>query len=1131
MQSNWRKTALWAAFGVAAIGASVAAVGDLGPDVDPVYFALPLQPETGNPVDCTDGAGPALGLGYPIGVRLDGKGVGEWDIYLPLSGSGYGQAVAHGGAAPGGAFAFAGTIEVTDVAGDTNSINFTSTFGVNGVIVKAGSGGDKQTSSVYAYVRPPNVVALQALGWPNPENAYTGPSIEDDDLDSPANVTQQGISHVDVCIDPQPTVTKTVDLGWKRWQDWQLIKTVNGQEAVSFDLDVGQNVDVDYDVVATPINQRRRFRAEGQITISDPLDRGFALDGVSDSIVIDGNPFTATLIDQGAFESFSCAPVDDATSAIFSCSYAIELASADYPNVAAGDSVVNTADVTLSFNGQQTQLTYTTPGTVFATDPDASYGDELVVDDDLLPANPDHVFPSGGPWSYPLNFACPDPGKSKRVNTVTGVYTTGGTPATVSVNDAATVDLNCFALPTVDKTASGTAERKYTWDMTKTVTPTAVSLFDGDSHALSYTVEATRSAADNTINVSGVITIRDAAERAFLAPVVSDVVSFGAAQFPAMVGACAPDATAGNGIVFTCAYSVTIDPEANPGVDFSGGSNLVKVALTKSDGSKTYNLEFIKAFAVAAPVVTGDVLTVTDPMAGAGSPHQFSDSGTWNYDHTATCDPAKKYEYGFKIENTATGTYGNADPIVRKASVDVKCHAVVVKKAAKTKFKRDYDWTADKKIVVDPADAKVQSAGTCVVAPIADGSIYNGFKLCNNAVLKLDPNGVYDTVYRLQATRSVQSESDFVVYGDIQATWPASAPTPVFVPAIPSDTLYFNGGATQSVTPTCTAMAATSLTCRYNALVADGTAGYNLAKITRQRQCYSVAGVATPCAGTSMYASNQAAFNFNVMPTETDACASMSDLFNETGLGLNLGAGFGWTVAPNICATTTKYVTGDIFSGATLLGNLNILASWIKPAQVADGTCRFQVPNELFVDFANGQQRSDLALINVTVPKLCKLPGCTYTQGYWKTHAKYAAKPQFAKKRDKTWDLIDGAGTLNENAPFIYIGGNTYNSGYSYIQVMWTPPKGNAYYLLAHQYIAAKLNTLAGAGTTAQVASAIVQAEAMFQAHANPNDAWWKNATNRANAIALAGILGSYNEGKTGPGHCSVSPVSIIASR
>lgn len=1117
MQSNWRKTALWAAFGVAALGGAVAAVGDLGPDVDPVYFALPLQPATGNPVECMAGSGQTLGLGYPIGIRLDGKGVGMWDIYVPLSGSGQGQAVAHGAAPPAGALAFAGTITVTDVAGDSNSINFTSTFGVSGVIVKAGSGGDKQTASAYAYVRPPNVAALQALGWPNPENAYTGPLDEDDDLDSPTNVTQ-GISHIDICVDPQPTVSKTVDLSWERAQDWQLVKTVNGQESVSFDLDVGESTTVQYDVVANPVNQRQRFRSEGVITVSDPLGRGFTLAQATDTITIAGTQYVATLADKGAFESFSCAPVDDASTVIFRCSYAIEV-----DNAAPGAAVVNRADVRLSFNGADTDISYVTPASSFGAEPDASYGDELSVDDDLLGANPDHVFPTQGPWTYPMDLACPEPGNHQRVNTVLGTYDSESGNKTVS--DSATAGWRCFALPTVYKTASGSGTRKYTWDMTKVVTPTAVSLFDGDSHALAYTVEATRSAADNSVTVSGLITIRDPAERAFLAPVVTDVVSFGAAQFPAAVGACTADNIAGNSVVFTCPYSVTIDPEANPGVSFTNGSNHVHVALTKADSSKTYQLDFDKAFTVAAPVVTGDTLTVDDTMAGQ---HVFTDSGTWNYPGNATCDPAKKAEYGFKIDNTATGTFDGGEPIVRSASVDVQCHTVVLKKAAKTSFKRDYDWSADKKIVVDLADARVQSPGTCLAAPISDGSAYNGFALCNNAVLKLEPTGFYDTVYRLQATRTVQSESDFRVYGDIQATWPAAAPAPVFAPAVPSDTLYFSDATTQAVTPTCTAMAATSLTCRYSATVPGKTGGYNLAKLNRTRQCYTAAGVPSPCNGASMYTSNQAAFNFNVTPAETDACATMKDLFNDSALGLNLGAGFGWTVAANICATTTRYVTGTITNGVIILGSLDIHASWIKPAQVTDMTCRFQVPNELFVDFAGNQQKHDLAMISVNVPKLCKLPGCTYTQGYWKTHVKYAAKPQFARKRDKTWDLIDGAGTLNENAPFI---DGTYNSGYSYIQVMWTPPKGNAYYQLAHQYIAAKLNTLAGAGTTPQVASAIAQVEAMFRAHINPNDAWWSNATNRSNAIALAGILGSYNEGKTGPGHCSVSPASIIAAR
>lgn len=1114
MRSNWRtKTALWAAMGVVTVGGVYAAVGDVGPDVEPVYFALPLQSPTGNPVDCTIGGGQTLGLGYPIGVRIDGNGIGEWDLYIPLSGSGYGVSVPHGGAAPGGAYAFAGTITITPVAGDSNSINFESTFGVNAMIVKAGSQGNPQASSVYAYVQPPNVASLQTLGWPNPENPYTGPLAEDDDLDSPPDTG--GVSHVDVCLDPQPTVTKTVDLSWKRWQDWTLVKTVNGQPAVSFELDVGEDVNVLYEVVATPVNQQRRFRAEGEIVISDPLNQGFALSAVTDTIVIDGNPFVATLADQGDFESFACAPVDDATNAIFSCAYAIELSGADYPNLAAGDTVVNTAEVTLSLNGNDTEISYTTPAELFAVNPDASYGDSLAVDDDLLPANPDHTFPADGPWTYPMNFACPDPGDKQRVNTVTGTYTTPG--GTGSVMDSAMVDLRCFALPTVDKTANGSATREYTWDFTKSVTPTDVTMYDGDSHALEYTIEATRSAADNEVEVSGVITIRDAAERAFQTPsgmAINDVVTFDGQNFPATVGACVPDANAGDGVIFTCPYSLTVDADAWPGIDFGSGVNHVHVDLTKADASKTYPLDFDQPFMVAAPVVTGENLTVTDPMAGAGSPHVFTDSGTWNYGHVAECDPARQESYDYTIDNTATGTYGSAPPIVRMASVDVHCRTVEVTKDATTRYDRDYDWDANKHVVVDPADTeRVENAGSCLPDPIASGP-YAGLMLCDDVVLTLPEGGVYQTVYRLSATRTIQEETGFAVSGTISIGWPGAAPTPVFVPPTPSDTLHFDGGATHAVNPTCGAMGASSLECTYDASVADKTAGYNEASITRQRQCYDAQGVPSACNGTSQYVSNQAPFAFGEPTGVTDECAAVDDLFNDGGL--NLGNTFGWTVSGEICDSTNQFVTGEITVMGSVLGSLDILAAWIPQSSIDDGTCEFMVPNVMSVLF-NGQTTSDESIVSVKVPSLCNR-GCTYTQGYWKTHANYSPKAQFGQKRDATWDLI---GPDAEDTLF-------YDSGRSYIQVMWTAPKGNAYYQLAHQYIAAKLNTLMGSSAPAAVADAIVQAEAMFAAHGDPSDAWWSDSANRSAAIALAATLAAYNEGETGVPHCSMDAATVI---
>ena len=44
-------------------------------------------------------------------------------------------------------------------------------------------------------------------------------------------------------------------------------------------------------------------------------------------------------------------------------------------------------------------------------------------------------------------------------------------------------------------------------------------------------------------------------------------------------------------------------------------------------------------------------------------------------------------------------------------------------------------------------------------------------------------------------------------------------------------------------------------------------------------------------------------------------------------------------------------------------------------------------------------------------------------------------------------------------------------SGQSYYEVLWTPPAGNVYYNLAHQYIAADLNRLNGANFSAAQAA------------------------------------------------------------
>jgi hypothetical protein len=132
--------------------------------------------------------------------------------------------------------------------------------------------------------------------------------------------------------------------------------------------------------------------------------------------------------------------------------------------------------------------------------------------------------------------------------------------------------------------------------------------------------------------------------------------------------------------------------------------------------------------------------------------------------------------------------------------------------------------------------------------------------------------------------------------------------------------------------------------------------------------------------------------------------------------------------------------------------------------------------------------------------------GCTLTPGYWKTHSKYGPAPY-----DETWGLI------GEDTGF-------FLSGQSYYDVLWTEPKGNAYYILAHAYIAAELNELNDADFSV-AEDAFEQATNLFEAY-TPEDVdgmkGGKNADKETRAlfVSLAEILDDYNNGIIGPGHC-----------
>jgi hypothetical protein len=187
------------------------------------------------------------------------------------------------------------------------------------------------------------------------------------------------------------------------------------------------------------------------------------------------------------------------------------------------------------------------------------------------------------------------------------------------------------------------------------------------------------------------------------------------------------------------------------------------------------------------------------------------------------------------------------------------------------------------------------------------------------------------------------------------------------------------------------------------------------------------------------------------------------------------------TVTENVPAGyTASFVETTLINGVTTVGGT---VNGTSGSAVVDGT-----HGALFV------------FTNTPVPPPSN--GCTLTLGYWKTHP-------------EDWDQAGDPNTAS------FITGTTfYNSGKTYLEILNTPPAGGtAYIILAHQFIAAELNVGAGASTTPAVDAALSGAAAYFAGA--PAGIPKPTGALRDQLISWADILDSYNNGFTGPGHCS----------
>lgn len=341
-------------------------------------------------------------------------------------------------------------------------------------------------------------------------------------------------------------------------------------------------------------------------------------------------------------------------------------------------------------------------------------------------------------------------------------------------------------------------------------------------------------------------------------------------------------------------------------------------------------------------------------------------------------------------------------------------------------------------------------------------------KSADQADLLLPPDQEFLVTYEVTVNTSA-TDSDWAVSGEIWISNPNpnQDATLTMVSDVVSPDTVVNVNC-----PSFTVPAGGSLHCTYGPVsLPDGSTRTNTATASLQNYNYDPEGNATADDTTDFSGSANVDFS-NATINEVDECIDVSD----TNVG-SLGT---------VCAGEAP----KTFTYSRYIGPFSF------PDECGDN---FVENTASFVTNDQYEIGDDSWTVHVFVP--CDF-GCTLTPGYWKTHLEFGPAPY-----DDTWaQLLNGAST-----PF-------FLSGQTYYGVLWTPPRGNAYYILAHHYIAAELNILNGAWSTPEVDAAMAWAETFFNTY-TPESKLTKSE--RSQVLYYADILDQYNNGDIGPGHCT----------
>jgi len=313
---------------------------------------------------------------------------------------------------------------------------------------------------------------------------------------------------------------------------------------------------------------------------------------------------------------------------------------------------------------------------------------------------------------------------------------------------------------------------------------------------------------------------------------------------------------------------------------------------------------------------------------------------------------------------------------------------------------------------------------------------------------------------------NIYTDSNWAVVGDVAIYNPS--PTATMILTItdvisPGFTIPLDCGITLPYTLT----AMTSLACTYSQDLPDGTARTNTVTVTVPEDSQVGGG------------SDEVDFDFTEPTEETDGCV---DVYDDMGDPSN----------PVLVGTVCGIAQPQVIDYLTPIG----------PYAMCD-VYEF-TNNAWFVADDSGATGSSSWDMTVYVP----CPGaCTRTQGYWKNHSWYGPAPY-----DDTWaHLWDPLADPDGDYPIFY------NSGLTWHELLRTEPRGgNAYIIMAHQYIATYLNVYSGVNPTV-ILETMHYAEELLMTYSSADEL---SQDVRQDFLQTKDMLEMFNEGYIGPGHC-----------